>query len=137
MSMNFVGLQGRLVRDPELRYTQQQTPVASFTLAVNRDVGEETDFIDVVAWKKTAEYVHKNYTKGAAMLIIGRLQIREWTDREGHKRRNAEIVADRVWPCEKKEKREENSEEREKNFEEREKMSAFGGLTDSEGDLPF
>ena len=93
---------GRLTRDPELRYTNTNKPVASFTLAVDRDFkgqsGERaTDFIDCVAWNGTGEFVSKNFSKGRMAVVAGRLQIREWTDDKGIKRRNAEIVADNVY----------------------------------------
>lgn len=93
---------GRLVRDPELRRTQSGTAVTSFTLAVDRDFqnkGEEkqTDFIDCVAWRSTAEFVAKYFFKGSMAIVSGKLQIREWTDKEGNKRRNAEVVADNVY----------------------------------------
>ena len=101
--LNHITIMGRLTRDPELRYTQSQTPVASFTLAVdpdfgNRDGGEkQTDFIDCVAWRQTAEFVSKYFTKGRMAVVSGRLQIRDWTDREGGKRRSAEVVVDNVY----------------------------------------
>ena len=91
--LNHIVLMGRLTRDPELRYTQSQIPVASFTLAVDRDFGgrdggeKQTDFIDIVAWRSTAEFVSKYFTKGSMAAVSGRLQIRDWTDREGGKRR--------------------------------------------------
>ena len=95
-------LMGRLTRDPELRKTQSGTPVCSFSLAVDRDYkkdGEkkETDFIDIVAWRATAEFVSKFFTKGRMAVVEGRLQIRDWTDKEGNKRRSAEINADNVY----------------------------------------
>ena len=101
--LNHIVLMGRLTRDPELRYTQSQIPVASFTLAVDRDFGgrdggeKQTDFIDIVAWRSTAEFVSKYFTKGSMAAVSGRLQIRDWTDREGGKRRSAEVVADNVY----------------------------------------
>ncbi len=99
--LNRIILMGRLTRDPELRRTQSGTAVTSFTLAVDRDFksqsGEkETDFIDIVAWRNTAEFVSKYFTKGRMAIVEGRLQIRDWTDREGGKRRSAEVVADNV-----------------------------------------
>ena len=103
MSLNRVVIMGRLTRDPELRYTQSQIPVASFSLAVDRDFGgrdggeRQTDFIDIVAWRSTAEFVSKYFTKGSMAVVSGRLQIRDWTDREGGKRRSAEVVADNVY----------------------------------------
>ena len=101
--LNHIVLMGRLTRDPELRYTQSQIPVASFSLAVDRDFGgrdggeRQTDFIDIVAWRSTAEFVSKYFTKGSMAVVSGRLQIRDWTDREGGKRRSAEVVADNVY----------------------------------------
>ena len=100
--LNHIVLMGRLTRDPELRRTGSGTAVASFTLAVDRDFknqsGEkETDFIDIVAWRNTAEYVSKYFTKGRMAVVTGRLQIRNWTDKEGGKRRSAEVVADNVY----------------------------------------
>jgi len=100
--LNRIILMGRLTRDPELRRTQSGTPVTSFSLAVDRDFksqsGEkETDFIDIVAWRNTAEFVSKYFTKGRMAVVEGRLQIRDWTDKDGGKRRSAEIVADNVY----------------------------------------
>lgn len=100
--LNHITIMGRLTRDPELRRTQAGVPVASFTLAVDRDFkgqdGEkETDFIDVVAWRSTAEYVAKYYTKGRMAVVDGRLQIREWLANDGSKRRSAEVVAENVY----------------------------------------
>ena len=101
--LNKIMLMGRLTRDPELRYTQSGTPVASFSLAVDRDfknkeTGEKsTDFIDIVAWRSTAEFVSKYFTKGRLAVVEGRLQLRDWTDRDGGKRRSAEVVADNVY----------------------------------------
>ena len=101
--LNRIILMGRLTRDPELRHTQTGTAVASFSLAVdrdfrNRDSGEKgVDFIDVVAWRNTAEFVSKYFTKGRMAVVEGRLQIRDWTDREGGKCRSAEVVADNIY----------------------------------------
>ena len=101
--LNHINLMGRLTRDPELRYTQSGTAVASFTLAVDRDFAEKstgdkpTDFVDVVAWRQTAEFVSKYFTKGRMAIVSGRLQIRDWQDKEGNKRRTAEVVADNVY----------------------------------------
>ena len=101
--LNRIILMGRLTRDPELRHTQTGTPVASFSLAVDRDfkdrnTGEKTtDFIDIVAWRSTAEFVSKYFTKGRMAVVEGRLQIRDWTDKDGGKRRSAEVVADNVY----------------------------------------
>ena len=101
--LNRIILMGRLTRDPELRHTQTGTAVASFSLAVDRDfkdktTGEKsTDFIDVVAWRQTAEFVPRFFTKGRMAVVEGRLQLRDWTDRDGNKRRSAEVVADNVY----------------------------------------
>ena len=100
--LNKIILMGRLTRDPELRRTGSGTAVTSFSLAVDRDFksqsGEkETDFIDVVAWRNTAEFVSKYFTKGRMAVVEGRLQIRDWTDKDGGKRRSAEVVADNVY----------------------------------------
>lgn len=101
--LNRIIIMGRLGKDPELRHTQQGTPVASFSLAVDRDfkdkgTGERvTDWIDVVAWRQTGEFVSRYFTKGRVAVVEGRLQMRDWTDREGNKRRSAEVVADNVY----------------------------------------
>ena len=101
--LNHIILMGRLTRDPELRRTGSGVAVASFTLAVDRDFGnretgeKETDFIDIVAWRNTAEFVSKYFAKGRMAVVSGRLQIRNWTDKEGGKRRSAEVVADNVY----------------------------------------
>ena len=101
--LNHITIMGRLTRDPELRRTGSGIAVASFSLAVDRDYspkdgGErETDFIDCVAWRQTGEFVSKYFTKGRMAVVSGRLQIRGWTDKDGNKRRSAEIVADNVY----------------------------------------
>lgn len=100
--LNRIIVMGRITRDPELRRTNSGTAVASFTVAVDRDFksqsGEkETDFIDVVAWRNTAEFISKYFSKGRMAVVEGRLQLRDWTDKDGNKRRTAEIVADSVY----------------------------------------
>lgn len=101
--LNRIVIMGRLTRDPELRHTPQGTAVATFTLAVDRDFkskdsGEKaTDFIDVVAWRQTAEFASRYLTKGRMAVAEGRLQLRDWTDKEGGKRRSAEVVADNIY----------------------------------------
>ena len=101
--LNHITIMGRLVRDPELRRTGSGVAVASFTVAVDRDFGgrdggeKETDFIDCVAWRQTGEFVSKYFTKGRMIVVSGRLQIRSWTDKDGNKRRTAEVVADNVY----------------------------------------
>ena len=101
--LNHITIMGRLTRDPELRYTQSQTPVASFTLAVDRDFGgrdggeKQTDFIDCTAWRHTAEFVSKYFSKGRMAVVSGRLQIDNYTDNDGNKRRSAKVVADNIY----------------------------------------
>ena len=101
--LNHIVLMGRLTRDPELRYTSSNVPVASFRIAVDRDFGrgengeKQTDFIDVVAWRQTGEFVSKYFTKGSMAAVSGRLQIREYTDRDGNRRTAAEVVAENVY----------------------------------------
>ena len=100
--LNHIVLMGRLTRDPELRRTGSGVAVASFTLAVDRDYAaqgaeKETDFVDIVAWRNTAEFVSKYFAKGRMAVVTGRLQIRNWQDKEGNKRRSAEVVADNVY----------------------------------------
>ena len=100
--LNKIILMGRLTRDPELRRTQSGTAVTSFSLSVDRDFksqggDKETDFIDIVAWRNTAEFVSKYFTKGRMAVVEGRLQIRDWTDRDGGKRRSAEVIAENVY----------------------------------------
>ena len=100
--LNRIIVMGRMTRDPELRRTNSGTAVASFAVAVDRDFksqsGEkETDFIDVVAWRNTAEFVSKYFSKGRMAVVEGRLQLRDWTDKDGNKRRTAELVADSVY----------------------------------------
>ena len=100
--LNHITIMGRMTSNPELRRTNSGVAVASFTLAVDRDFArdggeKETDFIDCVAWKNTAEFVSKYFSKGRMAVVSGRLQIRSWTDKDGNKRRNAEIVADNVY----------------------------------------
>ena len=153
--LNHIVLMGRLTRDPELRYTQSQTPVATFSLAVDRDFGgrdgseRQTDFIDIVAWRATAEFVSKFFTKGSMAAVSGRLQIRDWTDREGNKRRSAEVVADNVYFGESRRSRDENGDAPRgndnysnrgnsyQNFDNAPSASAFSELSDSDGELPF
>ena len=155
--LNHIDLMGRLTRDPELRYTQSQVPVASFRIAVDRDFGgrdgqeRQTDFIDVVAWRATAEFVHKYFTKGSMAVVSGRLQMRDWTDRDGNKRTSAEVVADNVYFGESKRSRDDNSggsygnnssyrsapAESIRSFDEAPAASAFSELSDTDGELPF
>ena len=101
--LNHIVIMGRLTRDPELRRTGSGVAVASFTLAVDRDYSgkdggkKETDFIDCVAWRQTGEFVSKYFTKGRMACVSGSLQLRDWTDKDGNKRRSAEVIADNVY----------------------------------------
>ena len=158
--LNHIVLMGRLTRDPELRRTNSGTAVATFTVAVDRDfasgaTGErETDFIDIVAWRNTAEFVSKYFTKGRMAVISGRLQIRNWNDKDGNKRRSAEVVAENVYFGESKRSREDSgyqsaprSSSREgyqsnsyggyQSFDSAPSGSAFSDLSDTDGELPF
>lgn len=132
--LNKIVIMGRLTRDPELRYTQSGKPVASLTVAVDRDFREangdkQTDFIDCVAWNKTAEFVSQYFHKGTMAVVSGRLQLRDWTDRDGNKRRSAEVVAESIYFGESK------------NGGQRAPEAAQGGvfveLDDDDGQLPF
>ena len=113
--LNTIVIMGRLVRDPELRRTGTGLAVASFSVAVerdwpNKDTGEkEVDYIDCVAWRHTGEFVSKYFAKGSMIVVSGRLQIRTWTDKDGNKRKTAEIVAENVYFGESKKKSETNN----------------------------
>ena len=150
--LNHIVLMGRMTRDPELRYTQSQIPVASFTLAVDRDFGgrdggeKQTDFIDIVAWRSTAEFVSKYFTKGSMAAVSGRLQIRDWTDREGGKRRSAEVVVDNIYFGESRRRdSSEGSYDSRSSYSSYEAprsaspapSSPFSDLDDGDGELPF
>ena len=143
---------GRLTRDPELRYTATQTPVTSFTLAVDRDYANretnerQTDFIDCVAWR-SAEFVSKYFQKGSLAVVSGRLQIRDWTDKEGNKRRSAEVNVDNIYFGESKRR---DSDSAQNTFappytgndysSQTPNSSMAGGfeeLSDDDGELPF
>ena len=147
--MNQIVLMGRMTRDPELRHTPNGVPVASFTLAVDRgfvskESGErQTDFIDVVAWRNTAEFVSKYFTKGQMTAVTGRLQIRDWTDKDGNKRRSAEVVADNIYFTESKKSREasigraEPRDDYGPSFTAPVTGSDFAELDIDDGELPF
>ena len=134
--LNHITIMGRLTRAPELRHTQSNTPVCSFTLAVDRDRADvngvrDTDFIDCVAWRGTGEFVSKYFQKGSMAVVSGRLQIREWQDNEGNKRRNAEIVVDNIYFGEAK-----------RSSSEAPAPAGYGGSTfseisDEDGERPF
>ena len=140
--LNKIIIMGRLVRDPELRRTGSGTAVTSFSLACDRDFksqsGEkETDFIDVVAWKNTAEFVSKYFSKGRMAVVDGRLQIRDWTDKDGGKRRSAEVIAENVYFA--------DSKRSESNDNQKENFNALSGrlnddfvpASEEDGELPF
>lgn len=140
--LNKIILMGRLCTNPELRRTGSGTAVTSFSLACDRDFksqsGEkETDFIEVVAWKNTAEFVSKYFSKGRMAVVEGRLQIRDWTDKAGNKRTTAEVVADNVYFADSK--RSESNENQKENF------NALSGrlsddfvpISEEDGEIPF
>ena len=133
--LNHIDIMGRLTRDPELRYTASGTAVASFALAVDRDYAprdgdRQTDFIDIVAWRHIGEFVSKYFHKGSLAVISGRLQMRDWQDKDGNKRRSAEIVAENVYfgGGKKEEAHDDIYEYQEPRFAE---------LNADDGDLPF
>ena len=140
--LNKIIIMGRLTRDPELRRTGSGTAVTSFSLACDRDFksqsGEkETDFIEIVAWKNTAEFVSKYFSKGRMAVVEGRLQIRDWTDKAGNKRTTAEVVADNVYFA--------DSKRSESNDNQKENFNALSGrlnddfvpISEEDGDIPF
>lgn len=142
--LNHITLMGRLTRDPELRRTGSGVAVASFTVAVDRDFSgkdggeKETDFIDCVAWRNTGEFVSKYFAKGSMAVVSGRLQIRAWTDKDGNKRRTAEIVADNVYFGDTK-RGNENSSATGSYGDYSPAPAQFGDLSDGDDDaqLPF
>ena len=140
--LNKVVLMGRITKDPELRRTGIGTAVTSFSLACDRDFksksgDKDTDFIEVVAWKNTAEFVSKYFSKGRMAVVEGRLQIRDWTDKAGNKRTTAEVVADNVYFADSK--RSESNENQKENF------NALSGrlsddfvpISEEDGEIPF
>lgn len=161
MSLNHIVLQGRLTRDPELRRTGSGVAVASFCLAVDRDYNpkdgaeKEVDFIDCNAWRGTGEFVSKYFTRGSMIIVSGRLQIRNWTDKDGNKRRNAEVVADSVYFGDSKKSSEGNSTYQAPNsyqgstsafaetealinqYQQQGMQSDFAMLEDDDAQLPF
>ena len=132
--LNKAIVMGRLTRDPELRYTQTNTPVASFTIACDRDYSsgerKQTDFIDCVAWSHTAEFVKKYFSKGRAAVVEGRLQVRTWEDDSGSKRKTAEIVVGGIYFADSKPKSEQE-------YAKPCTDNAFDEYEEDEGDLPF
>ena len=148
--LNHIIIMGRLTRDPELRYTSTQTPVTTFTLAVDRDYANretnerQTDFIDCVAWR-SAEFVSKYFQKGSLAVVSGRLQIRDWTDREGNKRRSAEINVENVYFGDSKRRDSDstttNAPYSNNDYSSQSSASSmpsgFEELSDDDGELPF
>lgn len=135
MSLNHIIVMGRITKDPEMRYTQSQTPVASFTIACDRDYQQggserQTDFVSCIAWRQTAEFVSKYFAKGSMAIVSGRLQIRDWNDREGNKRKSAEIVADNIYFGESK-RRDADAPTTDVS------TTSFQELADDDGELPF
>lgn len=136
--LNKIFIMGRLTRDPELRRTQNGTAVTRFTLAVDRDFknadgSKDTDFIDVVAWRNTAEFVSKYFSKGRMAVVEGRLQTRNWTDKEGNKRRNAEVLADSIYFGDSKK----DTEDRDGRYGGEGRSSGFSEIDEEDVDLPF
>lgn len=131
--LNHITLMGRLTADPQLRYTTSGTPVASFTVACDRDFGDKaTDFISIVAWKQAGEFASKYFTKGMMVAVDGRLQLRDWTDQDGNKRRNAEVVANHLYFAERK------REESQGGYQAAGQAVNVGfEEIDGDGDLPF
>ena len=140
--LNKIIIMGRLTRDPELRRTGSGTAVTSFSLACDRDFksqsgDKETDFIEVVAWKNTAEFVSKYFSKGRMAVVEGRLQIRDWTDKAGNKRTTAEVVAENVYFA--------DSKRSESNDNQKENFNALSGrvsddfvpISEEDGEIPF
>ena len=143
--LNRTIIMGRLGNDPEIRRTQTGTPVASFRLAVDRDFKDKstgkraTDWIDVVAWRSTAEFVSRYFTKGRIAVVEGRLQMRDWTDKEGNKRTSAEVVAENVYFGDAKEKGDSGPDYAYKATpnEVKQMEDSFAELADDDGELPF
>lgn len=137
MLNQWVGM-GRLTKNPELRYTQQNTPVASFTIAVDRDFSsgeKQTDFIDCVAWKSSAEFIAKHFAKGQMMSAAGRLQSRKWQDRDGNNRISWEIIVDRAYFC--GDRKAENAADIYSNKALNVSAPEFEELEGEDGELPF
>ena len=142
MSLNNITIMGRITRDPELRRTQTGTPVTSFTIACDRDFSGDdkvTDFIDCVAWRATAEFVQRYFTKGRMAIVSGRLQMRDWTDKDGNKRRNAEVLAESVYFGDSKREQSDrdNYTEYTGSYTAPVTTSDFVEMEDDDGELPF
>ena len=140
--LNHIVIMGHLVRDPEPRYTQNGTAVASMTLAVDRnytgrdDQDKQTDFIDVVAWRNTAEFIANHFTKGRMAIVSGRLQIRIWEDKEGNKRKAAEVVAASVYFGDSKKESASRSSSQVTQYN-MDDLSQYGEFADENDEIPF
>lgn len=139
--LNNVVIMGRMTRDPELRSTNNGTSVAAFTLAVDRDIKNQdgtrgTDFIDCVAWKGAAEFVSKYFSKGSMAVVVGRLQVREWTDEDGGKRRKVEVLATNTYFGESKARTESKADRYDEDGN-KYGPPVITDIDDSDGDLPF
>lgn len=139
--LNHIVIMGRLTRDPELRRTGSGKAVARFTVAVDRDFSQgdqkETDFIDCVAWQNTGEFVSKYFQKGSMIVVSGRLQIRSWTDKDGNKRRTAEVVADNVYFGDSNKKDSQNGSDPAEYTPAQAPAQQFALLDDDDQKLPF
>ena len=138
--LNHITIMGRLTRDPELRRTGSGTAVTSFTIACDRDFSgqdgeKEADFIDCVAWRSTAEFVSKYFAKGRMAVVSGRLQIRSWNDKDGNKRRTAEVIADNVYFGDSKS--DSNGNRTPTSHAPDAPVSDYGQITDEDAQLPF
>ena len=143
---------GRLTQDPELRYTQNNTPVATFSLAIDRSYsrGQErqTDFIDIVAWRRNAEFVSQWFTKGMMAVVVGSIQSRRWQDKNGNNRTSIEVVADEVQFGDSKKTREGGTQQRQNNYQpyadpapaqsyDMPAANDFSEISDDDGEVPF
>lgn len=139
--LNKIFIMGRLCADPELRHTQSGTAVASLRLAVDRDfkdkdTGErKADFIGVVAWRSTAEFIARNFSKGRMIVVSGSLQMRDWTDKDGNKRTTAEVVAESVYFADSKRETQPEGNAPESSL--LPSSSGFEEISDDDGNLPF
>lgn len=137
--LNAITIQGRCVADPELKSTQQGMSVATVTVAVDRDFADierEADFINVVAWRKSGEFLARNFQKGKMIVVSGRLQSRKWQDRDGNNRINWEVVAENIYFCGDK-KKSDNAETPYTGKPSRVDASTFEDLPDDSSELPF
>lgn len=142
--LNAVSIMGRMAKDPELRHTQTGTPVVSFRLAVDRDFKDKstgkcaTDWINVVAWRQTAEFVSRYFEKGRKAIVSGRLQSRSWEDKNGSRQTTLEVVAENVYFGDSKRDSDSNgSDSASQHYDEPAAEAQFTELSDDDGDLPF